>query len=226
MLHRINALRIERNAGWTRIWNQDKQPMDWNIAVLGPVGAGKSTSIRSISDIPVVDTDVQTAQSSTSPCLDRTTVAIDIGVMALGSGDQLRLLGAPGNARFDYMDGIVLEQAMGVVIMIDHRRATRLHELENYWHAVQAHKSGTTRTLCPVAVAVTHSERHIDRDLALYQQFFLQRTSCTCNLCQPPVLWCDARQASDVAVVLVVMAAMLESMQLYPESVLHQRMSL
>lgn len=200
--------------------------MDWNIAVLGPVGAGKSTSIRSISDIPVIDTDVQTAQLATSASLERTTVAIDFGVMALGSGDQLRLLGAPGNARFDYMDNIVLEQAMGVVIMLDHRRATRLQDLERYWHSVQTHKSGSSHTHCPVAVAVTHSERHIDRDLALYQQLFLQHTSCTCSLCQPPVLWCDARQASDVAVVLVVMAAMLEAVQLYPESVLHQRMSL
>lgn len=200
--------------------------MDWNIAILGPVGAGKSTAIRSISDIPAVDTDVQTIQSPSSGLLVGTTAAVDIGVTALGSGDTLRLLGAPGNPRFDYMASIVLEQAKGVVVMIDHRRTTRLQDLDKYWHAVQAHNTDAVHAHCPVVIAVTHSERHIDRDLALYQQFFLQRTSCTCSLCLPPVMWCDARQASDVAVVLVVMAAILESLQLYPESVLHQRMSL
>lgn len=199
--------------------------MDWNIAVLGPVGAGKSTAIRNISDIEVLNTDVDILQPSASGHLGSTTVAMDMGVVALGNGDALRLLGAPGQTRFDFMGHIVLGQAIGAVIVIDHRRATRMQDLELYWQAVQARTLDASQARCPVTIAVTHAERYIDRNLALYQEFFLQRSPCPCSLCQPPVLWCDARERRDVAAVLIVMAALLESLQLHPESVLHQRMS-
>lgn len=78
--------------------------MDWNIAVLGSVGSGKTTAIRAISDIEVVDTDVKPTDEDTLALKDTTTVAMDMGVMELGSGDRLRLYGAPGQDRFDFID--------------------------------------------------------------------------------------------------------------------------
>jgi len=199
--------------------------MDWNIAILGSSGCGKSTAIRAISDIAVVETDVLSPHASNTTEPQPTTVAMDLGIMDLGNGDKLRLHGAPGHARFDYMQDILLEQAVGALIVIDHRRAARLQDLEKYWLTVQAQLAHAAQPCLPVTVAVTHTERYVERDLAPYQRFFSSRSPCSCSLCMPPILWCDAREPRDVAVVMVVMAAVLESLHLHPESVLHQRMS-
>ena len=47
------------------------------LVVTGPVGAGKSTFIRSISEIDVVDTD-RDATDETSQLKKKTTVAMDL----------------------------------------------------------------------------------------------------------------------------------------------------
>lgn len=195
--------------------------MDWNIAVLGSVGSGKTTAIRAISDIEVVDTDVKFSDGA-MPEKDTTTVAMDMGVMELGSGDRLRLHGAPGQDRFDFMWEILLEQAKGVVIFVDHSRAERLADLGTYLEAIHAQKPGVD---FPIVVAVTHAEGDPARSLDEYRQFFRQRSACPCSVCQPPLLWCDARERRDVAVLLVVMTALLESFHANPESLLHKRVS-
>ncbi|THU03671.1 GTP-binding protein [Lampropedia puyangensis] len=199
--------------------------MDWNIAVLGSVGSGKTTAIRTISDIDVVDTDVVATDAQTIALKETTTVAMDMGVMELGNGDKLRLHGAPGQDRFDFMWEILLEQAKGVVIFVDHSRAERLADLGVYLQTVKVKQAEQVQHGFPVVIAVTHAEDDAQRDLAVYQQYFQQQSLCTCSLCQPPVLWCDAREPRDVAVVLVVMTALLESFQLHPDSLLHERMA-
>lgn len=196
--------------------------MDWNIAVLGSVGSGKTTAIRAISDIEVVDTDVKPTDEDTLALKDTTTVAMDMGVMELGSGDRLRLYGAPGQDRFDFMWEILLEQAKGAVLFVDHTRAERFDDLTTYLDAIRAQKPHGD---APLIVAVTHAEADERRNLDEYRRFFSQRSSCTCSICQPPVMWCDAREQRDVALLMVVMAALLESFHAYPESVLHERMS-
>lgn len=194
--------------------------MEWNIAVLGSVGSGKTTAIRAISDIEVVDTDVAATDDATLALKDTTTVAMDMGVMELGNGDKLRLHGAPGQDRFDFMWEILLEQARGAVIFVDHSRAERLDDLAAYLKAIETAKPDGD---FPVVVAVTHAEGDGARSLACYRQFFLQRNACPCSGCTPPVIWCDAREQRDVTVVLVVMTALLESYLTHQESLLHER---
>ena len=48
------------------------------LVVTGPVGAGKSTFIRSVSEIEVVDTDRRTTDES-AEMKAKTTVAFDFG---------------------------------------------------------------------------------------------------------------------------------------------------
>ncbi len=55
--------------------NEDR---DLKIVFVGPPGAGKSTAIKSISDLPPVSTDVPASDESRL-----TTVALDFGEMAL-----------------------------------------------------------------------------------------------------------------------------------------------
>ena len=92
--------------------------MEWSVLFMGPVGAGKTEAIRTLSDIEVVDTDVG-ATDETRLLKANTTVSMDVGVLNLGEGDKLRLYGAPGQGRFDFMWEILLEHAKGVVIMLN-----------------------------------------------------------------------------------------------------------
>ena len=90
--------------------------MEWSILFMGPVGAGKSKAIQSISDIEVVDTDMM-ATDEVRHVKSRTTVSMDVGVLNLSGNDKLRLYGAPGQDRFDFMWDILLPQAKGIVLM-------------------------------------------------------------------------------------------------------------
>ena len=67
--------------------------MESRILFLGPVGAGKTTAVRTMSDIPVVDTDVL-ASDEVRTMKATTTVAMDLGVMELDGGDRIVLYGA------------------------------------------------------------------------------------------------------------------------------------
>jgi signal recognition particle receptor subunit beta len=72
------------------------------IVVTGPVGAGKSTFIRTISEIEVVDTDCK-ATDEVAELKQSTTVSMDFGRLRIGEEEEemwLHLYGTPGQARF------------------------------------------------------------------------------------------------------------------------------
>jgi signal recognition particle receptor subunit beta len=87
------------------------------IVFVGPVGAGKTQAIRSLSDIEVVSTEAA-ASDAVRQIKPQTTVAMDYGVMNLDTGDRVRLYGTPGQDRFDFMWEILTENALGLVMLI------------------------------------------------------------------------------------------------------------
>ena len=139
--------------------------MEWSILFMGPVGAGKTRAIHTLSDIAAAGTEVE-ATDETALMKQFTTVSMDAGVLDLGSGDKVRLIGAPGQDRFDFMWDILLEQAKAVVIMIDHSRTSRLDDLDKFVSAVQTRAFG--RRL-PMAVGVTHIDEAATRSLDIYR---------------------------------------------------------
>lgn len=91
------------------------------IIFTGPVGAGKTTAISSVSDIPIVCTD-ESASDMTSKRKNNTTVAMDYGLMHLDGGERIHLFGTPGQERFDFMWDILTEGGIGIVLLIDNSR--------------------------------------------------------------------------------------------------------
>lgn len=78
-------------------------PTKFRVVFAGPVGAGKTTAIRSLSDVDPVDTDVPISLGSD----DRgdgekttTTVGLDYGVWKPTAQISVTLLGTPGQERF------------------------------------------------------------------------------------------------------------------------------
>ncbi len=87
----------------------------YKVVVTGPVGSGKTSFIRNISEIPTVDTDVR---STIDIGKETTTVAMDYGLIHLGD-DEIHLFGTPGQDRFSFMWDILSEGAIGFILLVD-----------------------------------------------------------------------------------------------------------
>lgn len=100
----------------------------------GPMGAGKTTAIRAISDAPPVSTEVANTDQATF-AKPTTTVALDYGQLLLEDGTAVSLYGTPGQQRFSFMWEILCRGAIGVVLLLDGSTATARQELQSYAEA-------------------------------------------------------------------------------------------
>jgi uncharacterized protein len=178
--------------------------MDWSVLFIGPPGAGKTGAIAAVSDIEVASTEAACSERL-APGKSHTTVAMDVGALSLGEGEQLRLVGAPGQPRFDFMWDILLPPAAGVVVLLDLSRPDPAADLAYYVGQVRE-REGALRK--PMVIGVTHT------DVAGPVPVLMQRAAwagdCRCNECRPPMLEVDARDPRDVQVLLLTLTAMLE----------------
>lgn len=90
------------------------------IVVTGPVCAGKTTFIRTLSEDGIVSTEEQTTDAIEK---DTTTVGLELGRVTV-QGRATRLFGTPGQERFDYLWDIVAEGADGCVLLCPSDRPT------------------------------------------------------------------------------------------------------
>jgi signal recognition particle receptor subunit beta len=98
----------------------------FKLLVTGPFAAGKTTLIQSVSQTPVVDTDVVTTGEE-SAVKSRTTVAMDFGTYVVEGGDvRLLMFGTPGQPRFWFMTDILKGQVDAVIYVVD-AEATHTH---------------------------------------------------------------------------------------------------
>jgi hypothetical protein len=103
----------------------------YRIVFAGPIGAGKTTAITALSDVPPVTTEVASDEAR-AVGKETTTVAFDYGQLLLDSGDLVLLYGTPGQARFDFMWPIIAENAIGAVILADNSRADSVAQTVQY----------------------------------------------------------------------------------------------
>lgn len=187
--------------------------MEWSILFMGPVGSGKTQAIRSISDIDVLDTDVL-ATDETQRLKSHTTVSMDVGTLHLVGADKLRLYGAPGQDRFDFMWDILLEQSKGVIQLINHSSADPLADLEHYLKALEER---TLARRLPVVIGVTHVDTAPHRPMSMYRDYLQGRASHLFDA-PPPILEMDARDKQHVRAALIAMTALLEMTERFPKA--------
>ncbi len=93
----------------------------FKIVVTGPFSAGKTTFIKSISEIAIVSTE-RAISDSTRRVKAETTVAMDFGRITISKDIVLYLFGTPGQERFDFMWQILSEGMLGYILMVDASR--------------------------------------------------------------------------------------------------------
>lgn len=119
------------------------------LVVTGPVGAGKSTFIRSVSEIAVVDTDRQ-ATDETALLKKRTTVAFDFGRLTFGPEMALHLYGTPGQSRFDFMWDILIQKAHAYILLV------AAHRPREFIEARRIHAFMRRRSQVPMIIGLSH----------------------------------------------------------------------
>ncbi|HET9187059.1 MAG TPA: ATP/GTP-binding protein [Acidothermaceae bacterium] len=97
------------------------------IVVTGPFAAGKTTLIRTISEITVLSTEKDITDETKSR-KSETTVAMDFGRITIDHDLILYLFGTPGQDRFDFMWEILGEGMLGYVLLLDANRQDSLDE--------------------------------------------------------------------------------------------------
>jgi len=172
--------------------------MEHKIIFTGPVGAGKTTAIASISDIPVVKTEAN-ASDEVMMRKDSTTVAMDYGVLNLAEGAKVHLYGTPGQERFSFMWDILTIGGMGLVLMLDNAREDPLADMEFFLNAFKPfiEKSG---------VVIGVSRMDISPRPGLYT-YHKKLTELNVSV---PIFEVDARSRQDVKVLMLALLAVLD----------------
>jgi signal recognition particle receptor subunit beta len=156
------------------------------IIFAGSVGAGKSCSIQTVSDVPVVSTE-ENASDETKLRKDLTTVAMDYGQMNLEDGTIIHLYGAPGQGRFDFMWEILAQGSLGVVLLIDDTSKAPMEELEAYLKAFSEQLNSRK-----LVIGITRSDLNAEHNIKAYREFVARHDRTT------PVFSMDAREPDQV----------------------------
>lgn len=177
---------------------------EYKIVVLGSMGAGKSTLVRTVSSGQMVDTDVANTDAGSDKLT--TTVAMDYADVVLPNGDRLRLYGTPGQQRFEFIWPILLEGAAGVVVLIDAAGGQAATQFESYLDVLREHAARV-----PTVVGLSKVDLRPDVDLDAYTDRLQQRGQML------PVVPFDAREVDQIMLLMDVLMSEIESAELVAE---------
>jgi uncharacterized protein len=164
---------------------------DCKIIFTGPTGAGKSTAIGALSDVPPVKTEAKSKESAGYVGKTGITVALDYGILKLSNHDKVHLFGTPGQERFDFMWDILTEGGLGLVLLINNTRPNPLKDMEFFLKAFHTFINKTK-----LAVGITRMDLQSEPTL---EEFHQKLRGHGLN---PPLFEIDARAKNDVTLLV------------------------
>ncbi|MFI8202482.1 GTP-binding protein [Streptomyces sp. NPDC085937] len=166
------------------------------IVVVGGFGVGKTTLVRSVSEIRPLNTEEVMTQAGVGvdetdgvAAKTTTTVAFDFGRISLNDRMVLYLFGAPGQERFWFLWDRLFSGTLGAVVLVDTRR------MDDSWYAIDRLEHHGT----PFVVAVNR----FDDDARYSLDEIRQALALPAHV---PMVDCDARvraSGKDVLITLV-----------------------
>ncbi|MFF3059096.1 ATP/GTP-binding protein [Streptomyces sp. NPDC057909] len=171
------------------------------IVVVGGFGVGKTTMVRSVSEIRPLNT--EETMTRAGEAVDRldgvhakssTTVAFDFGRITLDERSVLYLFGAPGQERFWFLWDRLFSGTLGAVVLVDTRR------LADSWYAIDRleHHGTPFIVACNDFGGPLHTEQQIREALDLSDDI--------------PLVECDARDRSSSKYVLITLVEHLHAL--------------
>ncbi|MFI6639501.1 GTP-binding protein [Streptomyces sp. NPDC050504] len=173
------------------------------IVIVGGFGAGKTTMVRSVSEIRPLNTEETMTRAGEAAGVDdtasvhtktATTVAFDFGRITVDERNVLYLFGAPGQERFWFLWDRLFSGTLGAVVLVDTRR------LSDSWYAIdRLERHGTPFIVaCNDFGGPVHTEGQIREALDLPPDV--------------PLVECDARDRSSSKYVLITLLEHLQSL--------------
>ncbi|MEF9881312.1 GTP-binding protein [Streptomyces sp. P9-A4] len=162
------------------------------IVVVGGFGVGKTTLVRSVSEIRPLNTEETMTQAGEGvddtvgvSSKTATTVAFDFGRISLDAHNVLYLFGAPGQERFWFLWDRLFSGTLGAVVLVDTRR------LADSWYAIDRleHHGTPFVVACNDFGGTSHSPDQIREALDLADEV--------------PLVLCDARSRESSKQVLI-----------------------
>lgn len=122
------------------------------IVLAGPVGAGKTTTLRALADTKPISTEMPL---SDGPMGEKTTttVAMDFAVVMLDDGTPLQMYGLPGQDYLSHMRPIILNGALGVILLLSADSPLLIDECNQWLASIREHAPDR-----PIAIGITKSD--------------------------------------------------------------------
>ena len=117
-----------------------RPPVPVKIIVAGGFGVGKTTTVRSISEIAPLTTEAEMTEVAAGVDEQRadslkttTTVAMDFGCVTIDQSLKLYLFGTPGQDRFGFMWDDLINGALGALVVVDCSRLDDCFQAVDYF---------------------------------------------------------------------------------------------
>lgn len=163
--------------------------VEQKVVFFGPVGAGKSTAIRSVSDKDCVETDASISDSGRLRKKE-TTVALDYGLLERNN-TRVHLYGTPGQRRFRFMWEMIGRElaadSAGYVLLLDYRRNHPEQDLKYYLRHFAEYLKDK-----PLVIGVTGSDQTEPPEHQDFQ-YWLANQECTA-----PLFFIDGREPEHI----------------------------
>ncbi|RBW47761.1 GTP-binding protein [Psychromonas sp. B3M02] len=169
------------------------------IIFAGSMGSGKTTAIKSISEIEPVSTEV-TNNDTEQNDKELTTMAMDFGTLTLSDKSKLLLYGTPGQQRLSFMWSVISDGSLGVIILIDNSVSDPLASLDIYLEGF-ANLINQSKAI----IGITKSDLNDEVDVLSYHQHLKSKGLSI------PVFTVDVREKEDVLVLLDGLISLCES---------------
>jgi uncharacterized protein len=153
------------------------------VLIAGGFGVGKTTFVRSLSEIPPLLTEQEMTAASIGvddaemvPDKRTTTVAMDFGRITVDDSLILYLFGTPGQSRFWFMWDELARGSVGAVVLVDLRRVDDCFPAIDYFE----------NRRMPFVVAINRFPGSDEHDVEDVRDALALTDDC-------PVIWMDAR---------------------------------
>ncbi len=141
-----------------------RKPKIVKIVITGPFASGKTTFIKSLSEIVPVVTDVGLKSTFEKSIKRFTTVALDYGRIRVGDDLIVHLFGTPGQFRFSFMWRILARGMHGYILLVDSSRPESVDEAVHVYnffrkikdapHIIAANKQDVEGCLSPEIIRI------------------------------------------------------------------------